>query len=392
MIYLDHHATTPVDRRVLEVMQPYFTTMFGNPASRTHRAGWDAAEAVERARKQMAALTGASARDIVFTSGATESNYLAIAGVAAVTPPERRHAVTVATEHMAVLDVFAQLAADGWTVTVLPVGASGLLDPDDLGRALTPRTSLVSVMVANNEIGVLQPVADITRLAHAQGALVHTDAAQALGRTRLDVRALDVDLASFSAHKVYGPKGVGALYVKRGVESRLRAPMRGGGQERGLRGGTLNVPGIAGFGAACEMARQELDAEAERLGGLRDRLWQGLQELVGGVSLNGAMSPRLPGNLNVTFADVDGEALLLALTDVAVSSGSACATSEPSHVLTSLGRTASDALASLRFGLGRGTKPEDIDRAASHVAAVVTYLRASSPRWQLARPARSAER
>ena len=384
VIYLDHHATTPVDARVLDAMLPYFTRTFGNAASRTHRFGWEASEAVDRARRQVASAVGASAREIVFTSGATEASYLALAGVVAATPIERRHAVTVATEHKAVLDHLRQLADEGWRVTVLPVAPTGLVDLRAVAAALTPGTALVSVMLANNEIGVIQPVAEIARLAHAHGAIVHTDAVQALGRTPVDVRALGVDLASFSAHKVYGPKGVGALYVKRGVEPRLRAPMRGGGQERGLRGGTLNVPGIVGFGAASEMARAEMATEAERLGGLRDRLWRRLQDQVGGVSMNGAASPRLAGNLNVTFDGVDGESLLLALTDVAVSSGAACTSADPSHVLTALGLSTERALASLRFGLGRSTTLEDIDRAASHVADVVAYLRASSRRVQLA--------
>ena len=252
MIYLDHHATTPVDPRVLKAMLPFFSEKFGNPSSRTHRPGWDASDAVERARKQVAALIGANAREIVFTSGATEANNLAIAGIAAAAPADRRHVVTVATEHKAVLDPCRALEQQGWQVTVLPVAATGLVDLAAVEQAVTPGTALVSVMLANNEIGVVQPLAGIARLAHAQGAIVHTDAVQALGKLPLDVAALDVDLASFSAHKVYGPKGVGALYVKRGIDKRLRAQVRGGGQERGLRGGTLNVPGIVGFGAAAK--------------------------------------------------------------------------------------------------------------------------------------------
>lgn len=382
--YLDYHATTPVDARVVEAMLPCFTEVFGNPASRTHSPGWAAADAVERGRKQVAALTGASAREVVFTSGATEANHLAIAGVAAAAPPERRHAVTVATEHKAVLDVFRRLTADGWHVTMLPVPASGLVDVRAVAEAITPQTALVSVMLANNEIGVVQPVAEIARHAHAHGAVMHTDAVQALGRMPVDVHELGVDLASFSAHKLYGPKGVGALYLRRGVESRLRAPMPGGGQERGLRGGTLNVPGIVGFGAACDIARHELDGEIRRLTLLRDRLWQRLQAQVDGVSLNGALAPRLAGNLNVTFAGVDGEALLLGLTNIAVSSGAACTSAQPSHVLAALGLDTTAALASLRFGLGRWTTAEDIDRAVAHVAEVVAHLRATSPRSALA--------
>jgi len=379
VIYLDHHATTPVDPRVLKVMLPFFSEKFGNPSSRTHRPGWDASDAVERARKQVAALIGASAREIVFTSGATEANNLAIAGIAAASPADRRHVVTVATEHKAVLDPCRALEAQGWQVTVLPVAATGLVDLAAVEQAVTPDTALVSVMLANNEIGVVQPLAGIARLAHAQGAIVHTDAVQALGKLPLDVAALDVDLASFSAHKVYGPKGVGALYVKRGIDKRLRAQMRGGGQERGLRGGTLNVPGIVGFGAACDVAGKDLPVETARLNELRDRLWQQLRADLDGVTLNGAPAPRLPGNLNVSFEGIDGEALLLGITDVAVSSGAACTSAEPSHVLTALGLETRRALASLRFGLGRDTTAEDIAQAAAHIGAVVAQLRAQRP-------------
>ena len=379
MIYLDHHATTPVDPRVLKAMLPFFSEKFGNPSSRTHRPGWDASDAVERARKQVAALIGASAREIVFTSGATEANNLAIAGIAAAAPADRRHVVTVATEHKAVLDPCRALEAQGWQVTVLPVAATGLVDLAAVEQAVTPDTALVSVMLANNEIGVVQPLAGIARLAHAHGAVVHTDAVQALGKLPLDVAALDVDLASFSAHKVYGPKGVGALFVKRGIDKRLRAQVRGGGQERGLRGGTLNVPGIVGFGAACEVAGKDLPVETARLNELRDRLWQQLRADLDGVTLNGAPTPRLPGNLNVSFEGIDGESLLLAITDVAVSSGAACTSAEPSHVLTALGLETRRALASLRFGLGRDTTAEDIAQAAAHIGAVVSQLRAQLP-------------
>ena len=380
MIYLDHHATTPVDPRVLKAMLPFFSEKFGNPSSRSHRPGWDANDAVERGRKQVAALIGASAREIVFTSGATEANNLAIAGAASAAPAARRHIVTVATEHKAVLDPCRALETQGWQVTVLPVAATGLVDLAAVEEAVTPDTALVSVMLANNEIGVVQPLADVARLAHAQGAIVHTDAVQALGKLPVDVAALDVDLASFSAHKLYGPKGVGALYVKRGIDKRLRAQVRGGGQERGLRGGTLNVPGIVGFGAACEVAGQELPVEMPRLGALRDRLWRLLQDEVAGVTLNGAATPRLPGNLNVSFEGIDGDALLLAITDVAVSSGAACTSAEPSHVLTALGLETRRALASLRFGLGRDTTADHIAQAAGHIGAVVAQLRAQSPR------------
>jgi len=379
VIYLDHHATTPVDPRVMKAMLPFFSEKFGNPSSRTHRPGWDASDAVERARKQVAALIGASAREVVFTSGATEANNLAIAGVAAAAPADRRHIVTVATEHKAVLDPCRALEAQGWQVTVLPVAATGLVDLAAVEQAVTPGTALVSVMLANNEIGIVQPVAEIARLAHAHGAIVHTDAVQALGKLPIEVSSLDVDLASFSAHKLYGPKGVGALYVKRGADKRLRAQVRGGGQERGLRGGTLNVPGIVGLGAACEVAAQDMAVEMLRVSALRDRLWQLLRDEVDGVAINGAPAPRLAGNLNVSFDGIDGEALLLAITDVAVSSGAACTSAEPSHVLTALGLGTRRALASLRFGLGRGTTAAEIEDAARHIIAVVSQLRAQSP-------------
>lgn len=382
MIYLDHHATTPVDARVLEAMLPYFTEEFGNPSSRTHRYGWRASDAVETARRQVARLVGASPREVVFTSGATEANAMAIAGstgVANAALAERRHVVTVATEHSAVLEPCRDLQAAGWDVTVLPVPASGVVDMDAVTAAVNERTRLVSVMLANNEIGVLQPLADIAAVAHARGALVHTDAVQALGRVPVNLHALGVDLASFSAHKVYGPKGVGALFVRRGVERRLRALVHGGGQERGLRGGTLNVPAIVGFGRACEVAGEALDVESARARVLRDRLWSGLNNRLTGVSLNGAAEPRLPGNLNVTFDEVDGESLVTGLTDVAVSSGAACLSAEPSHVLRAIGLSRDRALASLRFCVGRWTTEDEVDAAAAHVADVVTHLRAVSP-------------
>jgi len=380
IIYLDHHATTPVDPRVLDRMLPYFTECFGNAASRTHQFGWDAQAAVDRARKQVAAAIGAQAREVIFTSGATEANALAINGVADAAPAGRRHIVTVATEHAATLGPCRQLAERGWQVTELGVGRDGLLDLAAAAHAITPATALVSVMLAHNEIGVIQPVADLAALAHAAGALMHTDAVQALGKVPLDVTALGVDLASFSAHKLYGPKGVGALYVRRGSEPRLHPQVRGGGQERGIRGGTLNVPGIVGMGEACALAVREMPAEAPRLERLRDRLWTGLTTGIDGVSLNGARTPRLPGNLNVSFDEVSGEALLQGLSEVAVSSGAACLTAVPSHVLIALGHDRARALASLRFGLGRPTTSEDIDHAVAHLAAVVAQVRGTSIR------------
>ena len=380
MIYLDHHATTPVDARVLEAMLPYFSERFGNAASKQHRFGWEANDAVERARKQIAALIGAGSKDIVFTSGATEANNLAIKGVARAFEGRRDHIVTVATEHKAVLDPIATLQQRGWRVTVLPVPASGIVDLDAVADALTERTALLSVMAANNEIGVLQPIREMAAVAHAKGAWVHTDAVQAVGKVPFDVEALDVDLASMTAHKVYGPKGAGALYVRRNKRQvKIAAEIDGGGQERGMRSGTLNVPGIVGFGKAAEIARAEMPAEAKRVAALRDRLLDRLRATTDGLAVNGSMEMRLPGNVNVSFAGVNGEALLVSLDDVAVSSGAACTQAEPSHVLIALGLSTDRALASLRFGLGRSTTDAEVDYAADKVSAVVARLRQMSP-------------
>jgi len=384
MIYLDHHATTPVDARVLETMLPFFTEKFGNAASRQHRFGWDAADAVERARQQVAALIGAGSKDVVFTSGATEANNLAIKGAAKARQGQRDHLVTVATEHKAVLDPMASLEKDGWRVTVLPVDRDGLIDPRDLQDAVTERTALVSVMAANNEIGVLQPIKELAALAHAKGAWFHTDAVQAVGKVPFDVDGLDVDFASLTAHKIYGPKGAGALYLRRKGRPVMIAPqIDGGGQERGRRSGTLNVPGIVGLGRAADIARAEMAGESVRVAALRDRLLNGLQSRIEGVTVNGALhegtAARLPGNLNVSFAGIDGEALLVGLDDIAVSSGAACTQAEPSHVLMALGLSTDRALASLRFGIGRATTAEEIDRATAKVSDVVARLRHLAP-------------
>ena len=390
VIYLDHHATTPVDARVLETMLPFFSETFGNAASKHHRFGWEANDAVERARKQVAALIGAGSKEIVFTSGATEANNLAIKGVANARRAERNHLVTVTTEHKAVLDPMTRLAEDGWRVTVVPVTASGLIALEVLDSVVTDQTALVSVMAANNEIGVLQPIKEAAAIAHAKGAWFHTDAVQAAGRVPFDVGALDVDFASLTAHKIYGPKGVGALYVRRpstalragharGVA--IRAEIDGGGHERGMRSGTLNVPGIVGFGRAAEIAGAELASEATRVGELRDRLLAGLQARTDGMTVNGAppeTGARLPGNLNVSFAGIDGEALLVSLDDIAVSSGAACTQAKPSHVLMALGLPKDRALASLRFGIGRTTTTEDVEYAARKVSDVVSRLRQMS--------------
>ena len=386
MIYLDHHATTPVDARVLETMLPFFTERFGNAASRQHRFGWEANDAVERARKQVASLIGAGSKDVVFTSGATEANNLAIKSAAEARRVHGDHLVTVATEHKAVLDPLKHLESEGWRVTVLPVKSSGLVDLAELEAAITSRTTLVSVMAANNEIGVLQPIKQAAALAHAKGAWFHTDAVQAVGKVPFDVDALDVDLVSITAHKIYGPKGIGALYVRRPSTSlrasnrgvKIAAQIDGGGHERGMRSGTLNVPGIAGFGRAAELAQAELSSEATRVTGLRDRLLDALRA-TDGMTVNGTLDARLPGNLNVSFDGIDGEALLVSLDDIAVSSGAACTAAEPSHVLVALGLSKDRALASLRFGLGRTTTAADVDYAARKVSNVVARLRAMAP-------------
>lgn len=377
-IYLDSHATTPVDPRVLQVMLPFFTEHFGNASSRNHPFGWKAGKAVEQAREQVASLIGARFRDVVFTSGATESNNLAIKGIAGRAPAGRRHIVTIATEHRAVLDPCRALERDGFRVTYLDVDRQGRIDLERLRNDVHDDTLLVSAMSANNEIGVLHPLAEIVEIAHAQGTLVHCDAAQSAGVVPLDVKELGVDLVSLSAHKIYGPKGVGALYVaKRDPAIELEALIDGGGHERGYRSGTLNVPAIVGFGKAAELCRGEADADAARLRALRDRLWSALSNL-DGIHLNGPMEPRLPNNLNVRVDDVHGESLLKAIaSDVAVSSGAACATAsaEPSHVLRAMGLSDEDARASIRFGLGRFNTEEEIDAAAAIVIDAARHLR-----------------
>jgi cysteine desulfurase len=376
-VYLDYHATTPVDPRVLEAMLPYFTQHFGNPASSGHQWGWRAQEAVEQARREVAALIGATAREIVFTSGATESNNLAICGVAE-THAGRRHVVVSAVEHKSVLERAHRLEPSGWRVTVLPVRPDGRLDLDALRHALGDDTALVSVMAANNEIGVLQPLAEIGAIARAHGALFHVDAAQAAGKIPIDVDAMHIDLLSLTGHKMYGPKGCGAIYIRKRTE--LQPLIFGGGQERGLRSGTLNVPGIVGLGRACAIGRAEMPAESVRLAALRDRLLHGLQARLDGLVVNGSLEHRLPNNLHVSFAGVDGEALLIGIGDIAVSSGSACssASATPSHVLRAI---CGDAVpsASIRFGLGRFTTGDEIDYAVEKFATVVRHLREMAP-------------
>ncbi|MGQ0732438.1 MAG: cysteine desulfurase family protein [Acidobacteriota bacterium] len=380
-IYMDHHATTPVDPAVVEAMLPYFTERFGNAASRQYRYGWEAQEAVDRARTEVAALIGADAKEIVFTSGATEANNLALKGLVAAVGRQRDHVVTVATEHKSVLDTCKRLERDGVGVTVLAVSGDGELDLETLREAVTARTAVVSVMAANNEIGVLAPLAEIAAIAHEKGALLHTDAVQAAGKVPFDVASAGVDLASLTAHKLYGPKGAGALYVRRrNPRVSLAALLDGGGHERGMRSGTLNVPGIVGFGKAASMARAEMATEGPRLVGLRTRLLDGLRRLVGDLVVNGTLERRLPGSLNVSFPGVDGEALLVCLSDeVAVSTGAACTAAEPSHVLKALGRRTDLALASLRFGLGRSTTANEVDEVTARVGEAVLRLRAMAP-------------
>ncbi len=384
-VYLDHHATTPVDRRVLEAMLPYFTEKFGNAASRHHAYGWEAADAVEQARAQVARLLNAQPSEIVFTSGATEANNLALKGALEFYAERGNHIVTVATEHKSVLDVCRYLERTGKAeVTYLRVDRYGSIDPDDVRRVLTPRTVLVSVMHANNEIGTIHELAEIARIVKGAGVLFHTDATQSVGKIAVDVEALGIDLLSLSAHKIYGPKGAGALYVRSKKQRvRLVPQIHGGGHERGLRSGTLNVPGIVGLGEACKIASEERESEALRLQSLRDRLYEGLIRELDDVVLHGHPTRRLPGNLNVSFLDVEGESLLMALTDVAVSSGAACtsATLETSHVLRAIGVDEDTAQSSIRFGLGRFNTEEEVDYAIDRVVAEVKRLRALSPAY-----------
>ncbi len=386
-VYLDNHATTPVDPRVLEAMLPYFSERFGNAASRSHPFGWQAEEAVEQARGQIAALIGAQPREIIFTSGATESNNLAIKGVVEFYADKGNHVITAATEHKAVLDSCKALEKAGRaTVTVLPVGVDGLVDPDAVRRAITPRTVLISIMHANNEIGTLHPVTEIGRIAKTSGVLFHCDAAQSVGKVAVDVEAMGIDLLAFTAHKLYGPKGSGALYVRgKRPRARLAAQMHGGGHERGMRSGTLNVPGAVGLGQACAVAAADMDAEQVRVGALRERLHRGLLGQLDDVALNGHPTQRLAGNLNLSFAGIEGDSLLAALPDVALSSGSACtsATLEPSPVLRAIGLDEAAAHASIRFGVGRFNTDSEVDYAIERVVHEVRRLRALSPYYAM---------
>jgi len=396
-VYLDNHSTTPCDPRVVEAMLPTFSTVFGNAASRNHVFGWQAEAAVEDARAEIAALIGATPAEIVFTSGATESDNLMLKGVAHYRRGEGDHLVTVATEHKAVLDSCLALEKEGFRVTYLSPDAAGRLDPEAFAAALTPRTMLACVMWANNEIGTIQPIAELGRIARERGVIFAVDAAQAGGRLTMDVEAACVDLLALSAHKMYGPKGVGALYVRRRPKVRLTPLIDGGGHEKGLRSGTLNVPGIVGMGTAARLAHEEGAAESERLADLRDRLLARIAGELPGVHVNGGMEHRLAGNLNLSFDGVEGEAILLALRDVAVSSGSACSSAsiEPSHVLRAIGLSPERSHASVRFGIGRFNTAEEIEFAADRVIATVTRLRESAAVYNAVRaapPARVRDR
>ena len=387
-IYMDNHATTPVDPRVLEAMLPYFNDKFGNAASRNHSFGWAGEEAVENARQQVASLVGATAKEIIFTSGATESDNLMIKGVAEMYREKGNHIITQAIEHKAVLDTCKNLEKHGFEVTYLPVQRDGRVDLEDLRKAIKPTTILICVMYANNEIGVINPIQEIGKIAKEHGIIFAVDGVQAAGKVPLDVQRDNIDLLAISAHKMYGPKGVGALYVRRrNPRVQLSAIIDGGGHERGMRSGTLNVPGIVGLGKACELCQQEMAQESERIRGLRERLRKGLEAKLDEVFINGSMEHRLPNNLNMSFAYVEGESLLMGINDVAVSSGSACtsATLEPSYVLKALGVGEDLAHTSIRFGLGRFTTQEEVDYVIDKMVQVVTKLRELSPLYEMAK-------
>ncbi len=387
-IYMDNHATTPMDPRVLEEMLPYFMEKFGNAASRNHPFGWIAEEAVEFSRERIAKLIGATPKEIIFTSGATESDNLAIKGVAEMYREKGNHIITEVTEHKAVLDTCKHLEKLGFRVTYLPVQKDGLIDLDDLKRAMDDKTILVTIMAANNEIGILQPVEEIGKLCRERGVVFHTDAVQAIGKVPIDVNKMNIDVASITGHKLYGPKGAGALYVRRkNPRVQLVAQIDGGGHERGMRSGTLNVPGIAGLGKACAIAQEEMPQESCKMAGLRNRLKDSIMSRLDEVYINGSMEHRLPGNLNISFAYVEGESLLMGINDIAVSSGSACtsATLEPSYVLKALGTGDDLAHSSIRFGIGRFNTEAEIDYVADRVVETVLRLRELSPLYEMAK-------
>jgi cysteine desulfurase len=389
-IYMDNHATTPMDPRVLEAMLPYFNTKFGNAASRNHSFGWEAEQAVEKAREQIAKLIGATSKEIIFTSGATESNNLAIKGIAEMYKERGNHIITQATEHKAVLDTCKKLEKQGFRVTYLPPQADGLISLDELKEAIVTegpgKTILVTIMYANNEIGVIQPIAEIGKICHEKGILFHTDAVQAVGKIPVDVQKDNIDVLSLSGHKIYGPKGVGALYVRRrNPRVQITEQINGGGHERGMRSGTLNVPGIVGLGKACEICMEEMEAEGKRETELRDYLKNKLENALDYVQVNGNMDHHLPGNLNMSFVYVEGESLLMGINDIAVSSGSACtsATLEPSYVLKALGLGDEVAHSSIRFGLGRFNNKAEVDYVSDKVIDVVLKLRELSPLYEM---------
>lgn len=384
-VYLDYSATTPCDPRVVEKMLPYLTEKFGNPASRSHSYGWEAQKAVEEARANVAALVGADPREIIWTSGATESDNLAIKGAAHFYKDKGRHLITVKTEHKAVLDSMRHLETEGYEVTYLDVQENGLINLEDLKKAIRPDTTLVSVMAVNNEIGVIQPIKEIAAICHEHGIIYHCDATQAAGKIPLDVNDMGIDLMSLSSHKVYGPKGMGALYVRRKPRIRLECQMHGGGHERGMRSGTLATHQIVGMGEAYRLAKIEMPAEMERIRKLRDRLWDGIRNNISDVYLNGDWEHRAPFNLNVSFAYIEGESLMMAMKDIAVSSGSACtsASLEPSYVLLALGRDPELAHSSIRFTLGRFTTEEEIDFTIKTLIESVKRLRDLSPLWEM---------
>ncbi len=386
-IYLDYQATTPCDPRVLKAMLPYFTEEFGNPHSRSHAYGWRAEEAVETARAHVAKIINADPREVIFTSGATESNNLAIKGVAHFYKEKKDHIVTCATEHKCVLDSCRHLEQEGFKVTYLPVQTNGLIDLEVLKQALTDRTVLVSLMAVNNEIGVIQPLAEIGKICRERGIFFHTDAAQAVGKIPIDVEAMNIDLLSISGHKIYGPKGVGALFVRRKPRVRLQSLINGGGQERGMRSGTLSPPLCVGLGEACAIAQQEMAEEYKRLTALRDRFYQAITSELEEVYLNGDFDQRIPGNLNLSFAHVEGEGLMMGVKELAVSSGSACtsASLEPSYVLRALGVEAEMAHTSIRIGIGRFTTEAELDQALKSLVSEVNRLRDMSPLWDMSR-------
>ena len=387
-IYLDNHSTTPCDPRVLEMMLPFFTEKFGNAASRNHSFGWEAEEAVEVARKQIAHLIHADAKEIIFTSGATESDNLALQGVVEMYREKGNHIITSSTEHRAVIDTAKYLEKKGIKVTFLPVDKAGMVSPDDVRNAITDQTILISIMMANNEVGTINPVAAIGKVAKEKGVLFHCDATQGVGKIPVNVQEMGIDLMSFTAHKIYGPKGVGALYVRRKAPRvRLEAMMYGGGHERGMRSGTLAVPLIVGFGKACELCEQEMSTESVRMAKMRDRLQEGIMKGMDEVYLNGHPTERLPNNLNISFAYVEGEALLMGVKEIALSSGSACtsATLEPSYVLRALGVGSDLAHSSIRFGLGRFNTDEEVEYTIDRMIKAVTHLREMSPLYEMAK-------